>query len=123
MDCLDIFNLCLLYEWFQKGNQRVDTFVPPQDATRKRLVEIWSDLLATEKEKLSIDTNFFELGGHSLKAVLMTAKIHQRFDTNLSMMEIFKKPTIREIATLIDAFAWTGNPKINQRGKRDEALL
>ena len=100
-----------------------DTFVSPQDATQERLVEIWSDLLAIEKEKISIDANFFELGGHSLKAVLMTTKIHQRFDTNIAVTDIFKKPTIREIASLIDAFAWTDNPKIDRRRKREDVLL
>jgi len=100
-----------------------ETFTPPQDETQEQLVEIWSDLLAIEKEKISIDTNFFELGGHSLKAVLMTAKIHQRFDTNLPMTDIFKKPTIRGIASVIDAFTWTDNPKINRRGKREEVVL
>jgi non-ribosomal peptide synthetase component F len=30
---------------------------------------------------------------------------------------------IREISALIDACAWTDNPKINRRGKREEVLL
>ena len=58
-----------------------------------------------------------------MKMVLMIAKMHQTFNIDVSMTEIFKNPTIRGIASLIDAFDWTYNPKINTHQEREEILL
>ncbi|HZD95832.1 MAG TPA: ketoacyl-synthetase C-terminal extension domain-containing protein, partial [Candidatus Sulfotelmatobacter sp.] len=40
----------------------------PLNDTEKQLVEIWSEVLNIEPEKIGVDANLFELGGHSLLA-------------------------------------------------------
>ncbi|MGE5343917.1 MAG: amino acid adenylation domain-containing protein [Candidatus Omnitrophota bacterium] len=70
----------------------------PTDEVEKKLAAIWSELVGLDEEKIGIDDNFFELGGHSLKATTMVSKIHQAFDVKVELIEIFRSPTIRDIA-------------------------
>jgi len=50
---------------------------------------------------IGIDDNFFEIGGHSLKAILLTSALQKEFDVKISMLEIFKIPTVRQLADFI----------------------
>ncbi|NIM15674.1 MAG: amino acid adenylation domain-containing protein [Candidatus Aminicenantes bacterium] len=76
-------------------------YIKPRNQTEMKLVEIWSDILNIEKTEISIDANFFELGGHSLKATILVARIHQKFDVEIPMMDIFSHQTVREQGELI----------------------
>lgn len=82
------------------GDTRTDYTAPRDDVDRK-LLDIWSDVLKIEPEKIGIDSNFFEIGGHSLRATILISKIHKAFDTRIMLKEIFKTPTIRGISTHI----------------------
>jgi fengycin family lipopeptide synthetase D len=75
--------------------------VAPVTLTEKKLAEIWADILDVEQENIGIEDGFFALGGHSLKATVLTAKIHKEFNIRISLTEIFKNPTIRELAAVI----------------------
>ncbi|UCH93124.1 MAG: amino acid adenylation domain-containing protein [Candidatus Aminicenantes bacterium] len=77
-----------------------ESYAAPTNALEKKLVEIWSEVLCRDSE-ISIDDNFFELGGHSLKANIVVAKINKTLNVDLSLVEIFVRPTIRELAQLI----------------------
>jgi len=76
-------------------------YSPPQNITQQMLLEIWSSVLAIDKEKIGVDDNFFRLGGHSLKGTVITAKIHQQFNTRVALTEIFSNPTIRKLSRFI----------------------
>ncbi|MCP4151063.1 MAG: hypothetical protein GY757_25185 [bacterium] len=62
-------------------------------------------LLGIGENRIGIETNFFKIGGHSLKATLLNAKIHEAFDVRIALSEIFKRPTIAEIAQTIEGAA------------------
>jgi amino acid adenylation domain-containing protein len=79
-----------------------EKYAAPAAGTEVKLVELWSRVLGMEKENISIDANFFDLGGNSLKAAQLTAHIHQTFQVQLSLGEIFKTPTIRGEALTIN---------------------
>jgi amino acid adenylation domain-containing protein len=83
--------------------EKQEDYTAPRDRMEAALVEIWAELLAVEKERIGIDGNFFELGGHSLKATLMVSRIQKRFDKRIPLTEIFRAPTIRELAGYIRA--------------------
>ncbi|MCP4154345.1 MAG: hypothetical protein GY757_41860, partial [bacterium] len=85
-------------------------YVPPGNITEEQLVELWSEILNLEKEKIGIDDNFFHLGGQSLKTTSLTSKIYKTFDVKIFLAEIFKNPTVREIAALIEILGWTSRP-------------
>jgi amino acid adenylation domain-containing protein len=87
----------------EAGEGGEQEYVPSGNEVEAKLVEIWSELLGMEKDKISINADFFRLGGHSLKAAAMMAKIQEVFHIKLDLVEIFRNPTTREIASLIKA--------------------
>ena len=80
-------------------------YAPPRGESEEKLVEIWSQVLGMESSSIGIDANFFEIGGHSLKATMLAAKIHKAFNVNIKLADIFRKPSIRGLASLIAAAA------------------
>jgi non-ribosomal peptide synthetase component F/acyl carrier protein len=67
----------------------------------EKLVNIWSNLLHIEESAIGIDADFFEFGGHSLKAMVLLSKIDKEFKVKVPLIEVFKQPTIRELARYI----------------------
>ena len=78
-----------------------DVFVAPVTATEKELVKIWLGILKLH-DKIGITDNFFELGGQSLKASSLVSIIHKELGTTVPLMEVFKHPTIAELALVIE---------------------
>jgi tyrocidine synthetase III len=76
-------------------------FVAPVTETELLLVDIWADVLSIDKELIGVQDNFFQLGGHSLKVAGLAGKIHQAFSVEVSIVELFKSPTIAAIAKMI----------------------
>jgi thioesterase domain-containing protein/acyl carrier protein len=83
------------------NSERGGAFTAPGTEIEMKLVKIWAEVLALEKEKISIHADFFQLGGHSLKATAMTAKIHNVFHVRIPLAEVFVKPSIRQLAEYI----------------------
>jgi amino acid adenylation domain-containing protein/FkbH-like protein len=81
-------------------------YEPPGSETESILVEIWRELLKVDK--IGINENFFVLGGNSLKAVLLVSRVHKALAVKIPLAEIFKRPTIKELA----AFVCAGKPDI-----------
>lgn len=73
---------------------------PPVTATQKTLVQIWEELL--EVSPIGIDDDFFDLGGHSMLAVRMVAQVQQRTGKTLPLSALFRKPTVEQLADLLD---------------------
>ena len=85
-------------EKYQKTNT---DFTGPQTDTEKKLASIWSYVINIMNP--DIYDNFFDIGGHSLLAVELFAKIKESFGIELPLAELFKFPTIHELARRIDA--------------------
>ena len=73
----------------------------PRNFIEEKLESIWAEVLGIEKAAVGIDADFFELGGHSLKATSLISKIHQAFNIQIPLPEIFSGPTIRDMARYI----------------------
>jgi thioesterase domain-containing protein/acyl carrier protein len=73
----------------------------PRNEVEKQLQEIWREIF--ESEHIDINDDFFEIGGHSLKAAVMISKIHQTFNINLPLGEVFKSTTIKSLAEYINS--------------------
>jgi amino acid adenylation domain-containing protein len=78
-------------------------YVPPATFTQKRLADIWAAILKRDAETIGIADDFFELGGHSLKAIILVSKIQKELGVKISLADIFKSPTIKKLAELVDA--------------------
>ncbi|MFC4306451.1 condensation domain-containing protein, partial [Cohnella boryungensis] len=78
-------------------------YAAPTTEMEKRLVELWSELL--QRERVGVDDDFFAIGGHSLKAATLAARLHQEFHCRLAMRDIFRYPTLRGMAELLEQSA------------------
>jgi hypothetical protein len=54
--------------------------------------------------------NFFDLGGHSLLMVRLQARLNDAFQTDLSMMDLFRCSTIGSLARLLSPEQGTSAP-------------
>src|SRR6266545_1462431 len=71
----------------------------PQYEMEHALAELWQELLNVER--VGRHDNFFELGGHSLLAVQLMVRVRQVLGVELSMVTLFAKPTIAQLAQII----------------------
>ncbi|QQS37256.1 MAG: LLM class flavin-dependent oxidoreductase [Ignavibacteriales bacterium] len=65
-----------------------------------KISEIWKDLL--KLPKVGLKDNFFDIGGHSLLAVQLHARLKESVDDELTLIDIFRFPTISTIVEYIE---------------------
>jgi SAM-dependent methyltransferase/NAD(P)-dependent dehydrogenase (short-subunit alcohol dehydrogenase family)/acyl carrier protein len=78
-------------------------FVAPATDTERSLADIWATQLGLLE--VGVHDRFFELGGHSLLAVQVASEIRDRFQIEMPVLQLFKAPTVRELAEIVDAAA------------------
>ncbi len=71
-------------------------YVAPRTDVEQRLKNIWHEVIGIER--IGIHDNFFELGGHSILLLKIQRKIREIFEHELSLVELFKYPTIHLLA-------------------------
>nr|WGD59775.1 phosphopantetheine-binding protein [Bacillus velezensis] len=54
-----------------------------------------------EKRPVGIRDHFFERGGHSLKATALVSRIAKEFGVQVPLQDIFARPTVEELASVI----------------------
>ncbi len=74
-------------------------YVAPTNEIEEQFAKIWSEILGVEK--IGIHDNFFELGGHSLRATTFVVLAFREMNVELSLRQVFKTPTIKELAEII----------------------
>ncbi|URZ09266.1 non-ribosomal peptide synthetase [Clostridium felsineum] len=79
-----------------QGNKKI---IKPRYELEKKLHSIWCECFI--KQEVSIDDNFFELGGNSLKAINLVSKIYKNLKIKISIMELFHKASIQELAEFL----------------------
>ncbi len=75
-------------------------FVAPRGATEAQVAGIFAQVLGT-REVGALD-NFFALGGDSLRGTQVLARVRDRLQADLSILDLFKAPTVAQLATRID---------------------
>ena len=75
-------------------------YVAPRTPEEELLTSIWADVL--KLDKVGVTSSFFELGGHSLLATQVISRIQEAFDVDIELRALFEKPTIEEIARIIE---------------------
>ncbi|HTS24064.1 MAG TPA: non-ribosomal peptide synthetase [Casimicrobiaceae bacterium] len=53
------------------------------------------------RNRIGVEDNFFELGGDSLTAMLIAARIQERFEVDLPLSVVFERPTVEALARLV----------------------
>ncbi|MEU6432658.1 amino acid adenylation domain-containing protein, partial [Microbispora sp. NPDC046973] len=82
----------------------------PDGPTEELLAGIWADLLNVDR--VGAGDDFFDLGGHSLLATQAATRIRAAFGTDIGVAAIFDHPSVRQLATLVDAAEGTASPPI-----------
>jgi acyl carrier protein len=75
-------------------------FVPPATPSERILAKAFAQVLCLER--VSLDDNFYDLGGHSLMAARIVAQVAKESGATLPLGEIFRRPTVRALASLLD---------------------
>jgi amino acid adenylation domain-containing protein len=71
--------------------------VPPRNEVERIITDIWQNVLGVQR--IGIHDNFFDLGGHSLMAIQIHREITAALQSELSVMEMFRYPTIDSLAS------------------------
>ena len=79
-----------------RGNQRREL---PRSDLERELSDVWCELL--QLDSVGVNENFFELGGHSLLLGKMQQNLATKFGCEISIIELFKFPTIDSLTKLI----------------------
>ncbi|MCL6669243.1 non-ribosomal peptide synthetase [Streptomyces panaciradicis] len=76
-----------------------------EDARRleSRLAEVWCAVLG--RDRVGPDENFFDLGGNSLLLVTAQNAVNSAFDADVSVVDLFAHPTVRDLARHLAATA------------------
>jgi surfactin synthase thioesterase subunit len=70
-------------------------------AIERTIAQVWAEVLRTPH--IGLDDNFFDLGGNSLLMILAYSKLRQVTSTTLSVLDLFRYPTVRLLAGAIGA--------------------
>ncbi len=76
-------------------------YIAPRNRIEEVVTAAWAETLSLAGDGISIDANFFEIGGHSLNATILITKIHKALDVKVPLVEIFRLPTVRQLAAYI----------------------
>jgi hypothetical protein len=83
-----------------------------------RLAEVWCGVLG--RDRVGRDENFFDLGGNSLLLVTAQTAVNRAFGTDVSVVDLFAHPTVRDLARHLTA-AGAGAPAAEEQPPRQEA--
>ena len=75
---------------------REENYLAPRNEIEATITRVWQDVLGVER--IGVNDNFFDAGGHSLLMVQAHNKLSERFAKNISLVEMFAKPTISALA-------------------------
>ncbi len=74
-------------------------YTPPVTVLEQQLATLWQAVLKITR--VGTDDDFFMLGGHSLLAMTLAARILRELGVNVSVADIFKNPTVQELADFL----------------------
>ena len=77
-----------------------EAYEAPVGETETAIAAIWQDLLGINR--IGRHDHFFQLGGHSLLAVRLVSRLRQTLGAELSLRELFAKPTLAALAALVE---------------------
>ncbi len=76
-------------------------YIAPSNEVEEKLVEIWSEVLKIDRERIGVNSNFFELGGNSIKTVLMLNKVLKGLNVLIAINEVFDHQDIKSLSLYI----------------------
>ncbi len=98
-------------------------YVVPQTEVEQTIATVWQEVLHIKQ--VGLHDNFFELGGHSLLMAQLHNKLGNVLDKDISIIELFKHPTIGSLAKYLspEANEQPDLQKINDRVKKQKDAI
>ena len=90
---------------------------PSEEGTEALLKKLWESVLG--RSGIGIDQNFFDLGGTSLQLIRVHAAIEEAFGRHVDVVTVFQHPTIRALASHLDAGQANGSLMAAARTRAD----
>ncbi|MDX3111591.1 MFS transporter, partial [Nonomuraea angiospora] len=75
----------------------------PETDTERLVSAVWAEVL--DGADFGVDDDFFDVGGHSLLAIKVVARLRRRLPSPVAVVDLFKHPTVRELAAFADGGA------------------
>ena len=81
-------------------SQSKSAYTPPENELEQLIAGFWREVLYLDQ--IGRDDNFFDLGGHSLLLMKVNLKLKQQCGKEISLVEMFKYPTISTLAEFLN---------------------
>ncbi|MEV0678601.1 amino acid adenylation domain-containing protein [Actinosynnema sp. NPDC050436] len=78
----------------------------PRTATEAAVAGVWREVLRLDAVRAT--DNFFDVGGHSLAVVAVQTRLAALFDRQVSVVDLFRYPSVRALAAHLDGTARDG---------------
>jgi acyl carrier protein len=107
--------------------QTESVYVAPQKEIERTIASVWQAVLHIDQ--VSIEQNFFDLGGHSLLVAKVISQLREKFNRDLSTIDLFQYPTIKAMAQYLSQendvgrSAWQEIQDNAQRQKRRQQMM
>ncbi len=95
-----------------------EAYTAPRSELEQRIAEVIKDVLKIEQ--VGVLDNFFDLGGHSLLLARAHARLREQLDRELSLIDLFKHPTVASLAAALSSTAESGPAAARQIWERAE---
>jgi amino acid adenylation domain-containing protein len=92
----------------QRGRDETAQYTAPRPGSQATVAAVWAEVLHVER--IGVDDDFFDLGGHSLLAAQVIARLRKTAGSRVSVLDLFKNPTVRAVAALLDVPAAERGP-------------
>jgi iturin family lipopeptide synthetase A len=79
----------------------IQGYTMPENRIEERLAVMWQEALSIQC--IGVTDHFFEIGGHSLRATMLVARINHELQVDMPVRELFKHPTIKQMAKWIES--------------------
>ncbi|MBL6449165.1 amino acid adenylation domain-containing protein [Fulvivirga sp. 29W222] len=84
-------------ETISSKNTNIDESLTPVQA---KIKNIWRAVL--NEDNFTIEEDFFEIGGHSLNGMQVINRVHEEFNVELEIENLFEFATIKDLATFVE---------------------
>src|SRR5262245_10442403 len=103
----------------QRG-ETMATYTPPQTDVERLIAEVWQGILHVDR--VGTHDNFFDLGANSLLMVQAHSHLRACLNSNLSLVDLFRYPTVSALAAHLSATA-DNETELQQSQERDNTRL